>query len=219
MSGVKKMAINDDSILLDKNSYDKLWSVIIRPTMEDYSFHFSEIIVSYNAKEAIWQEYLRFNQHCKQQYMEDINGKIDRHKVCACYMYAIMKANVMSCKLAESNTEQKYLALNENLAITVGMSLLRAFVIASIENSDGMTNEEKNLYKEKIENGIIFPKCNHGNYRENFASELHYSHVECNYNILSLANTLFLLEIHTLEREVVNKQGKKKKNKNSKKQK
>ena len=211
------MVVNDDSILVDRASYNQIWSIVIEPTMKDYSNRFAEIATAHNAQEAIWQEYMGFNQHCKRQYMEDAHGKLDRHKVCACYMYAVVKANVMSCKLADSDTEQNYLALNENLAITVGMSLLRAFVIASIENSHSLTNEEKVLYKAKIENGIIFPECNHGNYRENFVSELHYSNVERNYNILSLANTLFLLEIHTLEREAVNKQKKKEKKSGKKK--
>lgn len=200
-----------DGIFMDRNSYNQIWSVVIKPTMEDYANRFSEIAIAHNAQEVIWQEYMKFNQHCKVQYMEDAGGKIDRHKVCACYMYAIVKANTMSCKLADSDTEQRYLALNENLAITVGMSLLRAFVLASIDSSEELSNEQKILYKSRITNGIIFPACNHGVYRENFASELHYSDLERNYNILSLANTLFLLEIHTLETEVVHKQGKKEK--------
>lgn len=197
-----------DYIFVDKTSYEQIWSVIIKPTMDDYMNKFSEISISYNAKEAIWQEYINFNRQCKIQYMEDLNGKIDRHKVCACYMFAIIKANVMSCKLADSNTEQSYLALNENLAITVGMSLLRAFVLASIDNSKQIRTEDKILYKSRIDNGIVFPQCNHGIYRENFASELHYTARDGNYNILSLANTLFLLEIHTLKTDVVNLQTK-----------
>lgn len=216
MNGVNRIVVNDDGIFLDKNSYARIWDVVINPTMKDYMKRFSEVVISHNAKEAIWQEYVNFNQHCKRQYMQDPHGKIDRHKVCACYMYAIMKANVMSCKLADSDTEQSYLALNENLAITVGMSLLRAFVMGSIEDSKELTNEEKKLYKSKIKDGVIFPECNHGNYRENFVSELHYSNIERNYNILSLANTLFLLEIHTLEKEVVNRQEKKEKPKKKK---
>ena len=200
---------NSDGIFMDRNSYDHIWSVVIKPTMDDYMNRFSEIAIAYNAQEVIWQEYMKFNQHCKIHYMEDAGGKLDRHKVCACYMYAIVKAKVMSCKLADSDTEQRYLALNENLAITVGMSLLRAFVLASIDSSEELSGEEKKAYKLKIENGVLFPECNHGVYRDNFASELHYSDVERNYNILSLANTLFLLEAHTLETEAVHKQGKK----------
>jgi hypothetical protein len=200
---------NDDGIFMDRKSYDQIWSVVIKPTMDDYANRFSEIVVAYNAQEAIWQEYMNFNQHCKLRYMVDAGGKIDRHKVCACYMYAIVKANTMSCKLADSDTEQSYLALNENLAITVGMSLLRAFVLASIDSNEVLSIGEKELYKSRIAEGIVFPECNHGVYRENFASELHYSDLERNYNILSLANTLFLLEIHTLKTEAVHKQKKK----------
>lgn len=211
MSGVNSIMLNNDGIFMDRNSYNQIWSLVIKPTMEDYTNRYSEIAIACNAQEVIWQEYMNFNRHCKVQYMEDVGGKIDRHKVCACYMYAIVKANTMSCKLADSDTEQSYLALNENLAITVGMSLLRAFVLASIDSSEELSTEQKELYKSRIADGIVFPACNHGVYRENFASELHYSDVERNYNILSLANTLFLLEIHTLETEVVHKQEKKSK--------
>lgn len=203
---------DNDGIFIDRESYNQIWTVVIDPTMQDYKKRYSEIVVADNAQGVIWQEYKNFNQHCKVQYMEDASGKIDRHKVCACYMYAIVKANTMSCKLADSDTERSYLALNEQLAITVGMSLLRAFVLASIDSSEDLTTELKELYESRIENGIIFPACNHGIYRENFVSELYYSNLERNYNILSLANTLFLLETHTLQTEAVHKMTKKNKN-------
>lgn len=209
MNGVNSLKLNNDEIFMDRNSYDHIWSVVIKPTMDDYANRYSEIVVAHNAQEVIWNEYVNLNRHCKIQYMEDASGKIDRHKVCACYMYAIVKANVMSCKLADSDTEQSYLALNENLAITVGMSLLRAFVLASIDSSVELSQDTKNMYRSRIDKGIIFPQCNHGIYRENFAAELHYTGLEGNLNILSLANTLFLLEIHTLETEVVHKQERK----------
>jgi hypothetical protein len=138
--------------------------------------------------------------------MKNTDGKIDRHKVCACYMYAIVKAGVMTCRLAESDTEQCYLALNENLAITTGMSLLRAFILAGIESDEELHTDEKLAYKSKVMDGIVFPECNHGIYRENFVSELYYANEERNYNILSLSNTLFLLEIHTLKTDVVHRQ-------------
>uniref|UniRef100_UPI004056699A hypothetical protein n=1 Tax=Acetatifactor sp. TaxID=1872090 RepID=UPI004056699A len=207
--------LGNDEIFMDKNSYQQIWDVVIKPTIQDYQNCFGEITVVHNAKEAIWQEYVRFNSHCKTKYMEEVGGKIDRHKVCACYMYAIVKANVVGCRLADSDTESKYLSLNEHLAITVGMSLLRAFVLSSIDSNEEMPDDEKKIYKSRIDGGIVFPECNHGIYRENFASELYYTNDERNYNILSLANTLFLLEIHTLQTEVVHKQGKdKKKTKN-----
>lgn len=201
------MSGNDD-LLIDKGSYQHIWEQIIDPVIKDYQNRFAEVDVAHNAQDVIWQEYVRLNCHCKEYYMRDVGGRLDRHKVCACYMYAIIKASVLSCRLAEGNTEQRYLALNENLAITVGLSLLRAFVISSIDNSKELSKEEKDFYQSRIDGGIVFPQCNHGVYRENFASELHYTNEERNYNVLSLANTLFLLETHTLQIEAVSKQGK-----------
>lgn len=209
--------LKDDGIFMDKNSYQKIWDVIINPTIQDYQNQYSEIMVSYNAQEAIWQEYVYFNKHAKITYMQKTTGKLDRHKVCACYMYAIMKANILSCRLAGSDTERRYLALNENLAITVGMSVLRAFVLSSINSSDELPEEKKEILSKRIDNGIVFPDCNHGDYRNNFVTELHYTRMENNYNILSLANTLFLLETHTLQTDVIHKQGKNKGIKNGKK--
>lgn len=218
MSGVNKMIADGDNFT-DKNSYQRIWEIAINPTIQDYQKRFAEVTVSYNAQEIIWQEYVQFNHYCKQHYMKDSMGRLDRHKVCACYMYAIVKAGVLRCNLADSDTEEKYLALNENLAITVGMSLLRAYVLSSVDTSEELSSEQKALYKSRIDGGIIFPDCNHGVYRENFASELHYTAEERNYNILSLANTLFLLEIHTLQTEAVHKQGKDKSKKKGKKKK
>lgn len=199
------MRMNDE-VFMDRNSYQHIWEIVINPTIEDYQKRFAEVTVAHNAQEAIWQEYVQFNRHCKMRYMQDSQGRLDRHKVCACYMYAIVKAGVLSCRLADSDTEKSYIALNENLAITVGMSLLRAFVFASIDTSEDISLEKKELYKSRINDGINFPDCNHGVYRENFVSELHYTNQERNYNVLSLANTLFLLEVHTLQAEAVHKQ-------------
>lgn len=203
------MMPKDDGIdiFMDKNSYQKIWDVVINPTIQDYRNRYSEIVVSHTAKETIWQEYVFFNRHTKLTYMQDAGGKIDRHKVCACYMYAIIKANILSCQLADSDTEQSYLALNENLAITVGMSVLRAFVLLSIKSNAELSQAVKENLVKRIDNGVVFPVCNHGDYRSNFVSELHFTKMENSYNVLSLANTLFLLETHTLQTEAVHKQG------------
>lgn len=203
--------VKDSGVFMDENSYQKIWDIVINPTIQDYQNRYAEITVSYNAKEAIWQEYIRFNEHSKLSYMRDVGGKLDRHKVCACYMYAIIKSNVLSCRLADSDTEEKYWTLNENLAITVGMSILRAFVLSSINTNEELAEETKKTLAARIDAGVLFPDCNHGDYRNNFVAELYYTKKEDNYNVLSLANTLFLLETHTLQVEAIHKQGKRKK--------
>ena len=81
------------------------------------------------------------------------------------------------------------------------LSLLRAFVIEAI-NESGREQAEKEMLISRIDEGIIFPLTNHGTYRENLMTELYYTKKEDNYNILSLADTLFLLETLTLSETV-----------------
>lgn len=200
------MPLTNDGVFIDRNSFDAVWNLLIEPTIVDYSNRFAEICVAHNANEAIWDKYLQFNKHCKENYMVDPHGKLDRHKVCSCYIYAILRANVLSCKLADSDTEHKYLSLNENLAITVGLSLLRAFILSSINSSADLSPQKKSELASRIENGITLPKCNHGDYRSNFIAELHYTHEENRYNILSLANTLYLLEVFSLKEDTIHRQ-------------
>lgn len=109
------MIFDDDEVFVDKNSYKTIWENVIHPTMCKYQDRYSYVLIAHNAEEAILSEYVRFNRHTKCTYMKDSGGKIDRHKVCACYMYAIVKANTLSCQLADSDTERSYLALKENL--------------------------------------------------------------------------------------------------------
>jgi len=201
------MKLDNEGVFADKSSFYSVWSILIEPTIVDYSNRFADICVAHNAQDAIWNKYLTFNRRCKENYMADSNGKLDRHKVCACYMYAIISANVLSCRLVGSDTEQKYLSLNENLAITVGLSLLRAFIISSINSSNELTAEKKKELISRIEDGIPLPRCNHGDYRKNFVSELHYTHEEGCYNMLSLANTLYLLEVFALKEDLIHRQG------------
>lgn len=198
---------NDNFVHIDRESYEDIWEKLINNQICYYQKRYSDISTSLNSKEEIWQEYVHFNLHCKKYYMQDCYGLLDRHKVCACYMYAIVKAEPLKSFLFDKKTNGKYFSLNEHLAITVGMSLLRAFVFSSIETNSQMPEQEKQGLYRKIDKGILFPECNHGNYRDNFVAELHFANEEKNYNILSLANTLFLLEIHTLQTEVVHRQG------------
>ena len=128
--------------------------------------------------------------------MKSAEGKIDRHKVAACYIIAI--ATVKPMRLIKK--DERYNAINETLALTVGFSLLRAFVIAAIKDKHGISEEESCRLIHKFENGIKLPNgslINHGTYLDNFASEIYFGVLEGNISILSIAHELYLLEVFT----------------------
>lgn len=195
--------------MIDYKSYEQLWELGIRPMMQKYVDNYAGMIIDPDAKKNIWEEYCSFNAHCKSVFMEGNEDRIDRHKVCACYIYAIVKAHVMTNKEVKDN-DKFFLLANEYMAITVGLSLLRAFIIQNTISNENLDRSVREKTLKQVEGGIILPECNHGKYINNFATELYYTRLENNYNILSLAHSLFLLEIHTTQTEVLKKRGKKK---------
>ena len=136
-----------------------------------------------NAKDDIFQKYSEFNNHCKNTYMANPNNILDRHKVAACYMLAILSASPLSFNM--NCDDDVIVTINEHLAITVGLSILQSFI---------RTEKLQNGSDEDVPSDINLPTTNHGNYRDIFAVELYFTKIENNYNLLSLSNTLFLLE-------------------------
>ena len=131
--------------------------------------------------------------------MKSPEGKIDRHKVAACYMIAIITLKPMKFTKKIDGKEVP-LAINEALAITVGLSLIRAFAIAAIKEDEALSEEEADKLIAKFDKGISVPSgnlVNHGMYKENYANELHFAVAEGNICILSVAHELYLLEVIT----------------------
>lgn len=176
-------------------AYNIIWTEVIEKLISRYRTEHLDLIVDDNAKQKIWEIYTHLKNKCRNSYMSNPNGLLDRHKVSACMIYAILKSNVIYESIPKK-AGRVYDALNEDLALTTGLSLLRAFIITAIEESK-MSDEQKKINIDKFINGLKYPKPHHGDYRENFLAELHYTRIEKNYNILSLAHTLYLLETYT----------------------
>lgn len=182
----------------DGEAFDSVWSEIVVLEIDNYRRRFSGISVLENAKKLVWDKYCQFNTHIKDTYMRDPAKPLDRHKVCAAYIYAIESAHIIVFS-GFDDTDEKYNTLNENLAISVGLSLLASFLVAKLNKSASISEKLREEYLSKVEKGMALPKCNHGNYRSNLVGELHNTYIEGNYNLLGLADKLFLLEIYTLQ--------------------
>lgn len=154
-----------------------------------------------NAKEEIWNKYVSLNMHFKFNYMKSKEGKLDRHKVAACYLIAISSVKPMRfVGNVQENARSIYFVLNEMLVIIAALSLLRAFVIAAIHENVRLDEDRKKELVSKFEGGILLPTedfVNHSEYINNFASEIHYTTAEGKINILSVFHELHLLEVIT----------------------
>lgn len=184
----------------DRASYEVIWEKVISRELENYqSLYVNCIEFIPNVKEEIWEKYVSLNTYCKINYMKSSDGKIDRHKVAACYMIAIATLRPMRFVTKIDNKEVS-LAINETLAITVGLSLVRAFAIAAIKENEKINKDEANVLVAKFEDGIKVPEgnlVNHGVYMDNYANEIYFAISEGKASILSLAHELYLLEVIT----------------------
>lgn len=184
----------------DRDSYEIIWAKIISPELKNYQLYYTNCIeLIPNIKEEIWEKYVLLNTYCKTNYMKSSEKRIDRHKVAACYMIAIATLRPMIFVRKIDNREVP-LAINEMLAITVGLSLVRAFAISAIRNDDSIEKDDADALVTKFEDGIKYPDqsmVNHGAYLENYANELYFAASEGKICILSLAHELYLLEVIT----------------------
>ncbi|MCM1120558.1 MAG: hypothetical protein NC543_14495 [bacterium] len=184
----------------DRDSYEIIWKKVIEEEIYNYlSIYTNCIELIPNVKEEIWLKYVSLNTYCKTNYMKSPTEKIDRHKVAACYMIAIAMLRPMRF-VEKINGQEVPLAINETLAITVGLSLVRAFAIAAIRENRDIGQEDADKLVAKFESGIKLPEehlVNHGVYLDNYANEIHFATSEGKICILSLAHELYLLEVIT----------------------
>lgn len=180
----------------DHDSYRIYYQRILLPVINEYCAKESGIEVRPNAEELVWGNYVKLNRHCREEYMNNPEKLADRHKITACYIYAILKADILHCSLSKELGDDMNLLLNERLALCFGMTLLRALIRG---NAKELKDEEM---KEKVlnafEDEMFFPKTNHGDYKQNLLFQLYYTKKEGNYNILALADSMFFIENHNL---------------------
>lgn len=181
---------------MDFESYCQYYDKIILPVIDLYKSQYSELIINPNAKNLIWENYSDFNKHCKLKYMKNSEHLIDRHKVVACYIYAIEKSKIIIAVESIKNGDDTNLMLNERLAFCFGMTMFRALILDLIDDLD--SSEKKDQARKIFDKGFDFPECNHGDFKNNFLSQLYLTYKDSNYNILALSESLHLLEVYNL---------------------
>ena len=141
------------------------------------------------SKNRILNEYNKLRDYCKVSYMRDPDGLLDRHKVCACLIIAIIKASPLIDVNSEGLSELKTI-YNENLAVSVGLTLLRQYIINA--------HSQDEQYIKIFEKGFRFPETERDTrYQELLCLMLYYDIENNHYSILGLANILFLIEEYT----------------------
>ena len=178
---------------MERATYDSLWSNSIMPIIDEMLSKNTDIyFVGGQVKEKIWLTYEDFKNRVH-SYMQNPEGRIDRHKIASVMLYSIIVNKPLELKLmpVKRNVKSETLVANEILGFNTALAIVRSFILGEAEELAD---------KQKIEifrNGFVFPECTHDKYEATIFKMLYYAKLNKNYDIFAFAHILFLIEAYT----------------------
>lgn len=182
--------------------YDNIWSKLIEPTYWSFVTRDGGLVLPRQSKDEIKVFYDELISYAKKHYMSAETKLLNRHKVAAAMMIAILKAKPI--KKADplyfkENKDTGRLTpwpFNERLAITVGLSVLHSFIMErlsrAVSECDKETIEQEHLENVCKQDEIIFadgiPIDEED--QKNLVWELYQVRLDGAYNLLTLAHIL-----------------------------
>ncbi len=115
--------------------FDEIWFSIIEPISKNICKDVDFFSIRKNAKKNVFRHYINIKETVKKHYMSNKQQNIDRHKIAACLMKAILEVyplrlsimHVIKLWHSKKHLEEKYIYANETLAFYSGLSILENF--------------------------------------------------------------------------------------------
>lgn len=179
---------------MKKETFDSIWDYIVIPIFENISDNSN--ILSLKNKDKVFKKYLSLKEEIKKLYMEKDCLTIDRHKIAAAMMKAIVEVSpiknswkyILKCWRMKKAIEYRYLYSNEYLGFFTALSILENFKSFGI-------NGNQNLERRSIKIPDTF---NETDYVKNTCMDLYFSKKNNQINILTFSNVFFLLEKYSM---------------------
>ncbi len=183
---------------MKKQNYKKFYNVVVSACIDDIlkyneqnGFPENSIIRRESREKKIFEYYQEMRDYIRCNYMsKKIDVALDRHKVAACMMYAILKAKPLKINRKIPSLDEKILLANEYLALYVALNIVVMYKMDQCQLKEG-------------EYEILFPETYFNDpsndYVTNYCRTLYYvSRENLNkFEVLAHSNILFLLEKYT----------------------
>ena len=167
--------------------FETTWNDIIYKSITHLMVDYGDLVCLESSKDEIKSYYEEALLHAKNHYMINSEGRLNRYKVAAAMMIAILKAKPIKKAAAKYYIEDsdKWI-FNEKVALNTGLKIVRNFIITDISEAGGSkTLEEKILYHRFLKS-LPLERAD----RERWEIELYYIRQEGVYSLLSLAHGL-----------------------------
>jgi len=180
--------------------FDEIWNNILKQILEHRLHNNKQLYTPVSIEDLHKKVKLRYNSlrdGIKRDFMRNVTGLIDRHKICAC-MYKAM-VDVQLIKVYNGLLEQEFI-FNANMAFLSSCAILNSFIL-----DDAKKLADAN-YESFIRKQIIpcFPELkdstlidSYDSYLTQTIKTLYYEQISNNLSILELANIFRLLEQYT----------------------
>lgn len=176
----------------NREAFEYLWEGVILPQCEKMRSANSGIHVDPYAKERVWERYVALNRHVSYTYMRHPDSLIDRHKVAACYSYAVLQAQPLHVTEETLASKPRASTANERLAMVVACSIVAAELRSVLRELDGIDDDCRASALERLDKGLRFPEhVGHGDYEESVLASLRHTRAEGTYNVLQYALLIF----------------------------
>ena len=183
---------------MKKQNYKKFYNVVVSACIDDIlkyneqnGFPENSIIRRESREKKIFEYYQEMRDYIRCNYMsKKIDVALDRHKVAACMMYAILKAKPLKINRKIPSLDEKILLANEYLALYVALNIVVMYKMDQCQLKEG-------------EYEILFPETYFNDpsndYVTNYCRTLYYvSRENLNkFEVLAHSNILFSLEKYT----------------------
>lgn len=174
------------------DEYSMIWDKLILPYFKKCQNRYNGLLCPASGKREFISHYEDLNALARKHYMAKDVKRLNRHKVAAATMIAILKTKPIKKVISTFYDElpgddPPIWPFNESLAISVGLSVLRAFILQRVDEDESFCAEDSTIFA----NGIPLEQKD----REEWEWELYQIRQEGSYNLLAMAHILKDLEI------------------------
>ncbi len=190
-----------------EETFDRVWDEVILPAFERCKKELPGLICPEYEKKNIYIYYQELDALAKNHYMAEDTEQINRHKVAAAMMIAILKAKPIKkvSRLFYDTTDDgrtRLWAINESLSVTVALSILGAYILRRVDVAFSGAKVPKAIFGEVCEQDLeifrdgVIPIT--AEERRSWEWELYQIRLDGAYNLLSMAH--ILCDIETMAR-------------------
>jgi len=177
---------------MKKETFDQFWENVIIPNAEKYTKHYPKyLFFDKNKKYTVWESYEKARAFIHVR-MADPDGRIDRHKIGAALLYAILINKPFTINFFEKEpTPVAVLMIDELFGLGCALSIVYAFIL------DEANREGKSELVEIFKDGFSYPDCGSREYRAILAKSIFVSKSSNVFDFFLISNILFLIEEYT----------------------